>query len=79
MKPYKDLQYKLIQQGATFAAMSSKLVKAAKTVMQWHKTLNYYGSEVIEQLKKKENITIINKTKDPKTYKYETYTLSKSK
>ena len=47
--------------------------------MQQYKTLSYYGPKVIEQLKKKENITVINKAKGPKTYKYKIYALSKSK
>ena len=51
IKPYEDLQYELIQQGAAFAAISAEPVKALKTVMQWHKTLSYCGPEVIEQLK----------------------------
>ena len=47
--------------------------------MQWHKALGHCNLKVIEQLKKKENITVINKTKGPKTYKCEICALSKSK
>ena len=79
VKPYTDLQYELIQQGAAFAAMSSEPVKASKTVMQWHKTLGHCGPDVIEQLKKKENITVVDDVKGPQTHECETCALSKSK
>ena len=46
--------------------------------MQQHKTLSY-DPEVIKQLKKKENITIINKVKGSQIYKYEICVLSKLK